>query len=54
MKPDRNSKSTLVEYLQSNKINHCNVTFAKGQFGISVATWAISKNNPDFEAFQRG
>jgi len=53
-KPDRNTKSTLVKYLENTKTSHCNVTIAKGTFGMSVATWAISKNNPDFEAFQRG
>ena len=54
MKPGGNTKLNLVKYLEETKTNHCNVTIAKGTFGMSIATWAISKNNPNFEAFQRG
>jgi len=37
-----------------HRTGKCNVAFAKESFGLVTGGWAISKNNSQFETYQRG
>ena len=47
--------AAMTKYLHNGAADYrCNVALAKGTFGNIRAAFAISKNNPLFEPFQRG